>query len=119
MTVTRAPPIPYVHGSDRDWHFLSERLSAEEAERLGIVNRVVDDERLEQEAAALAGRLAAGPRIALRYMKENLNRAENGDELGECMDLEATHHLRTALTEDHREAAAAFTEKRQPSFGGR
>ena len=36
-------------------------------------------------------------------MKENLNRAENGDELGECMDLEATHHLRTMLTEDHRE----------------
>jgi 2-(1,2-epoxy-1,2-dihydrophenyl)acetyl-CoA isomerase len=51
-------------------------------------------------------------------MKENLNRAEAGDELGECMDLEATHHLRTALTEDHREAAAAFAEKRQPTFRG-
>ena len=52
-------------------------------------------------------------------MKENLNRAENGDELGECMDLEVTHHLRTMLTEDHREAAAAFAEKRQPSFRGK
>ncbi|MEA2638560.1 MAG: 2-(1,2-epoxy,2-dihydrophenyl)acetyl-CoA isomerase, partial [Chloroflexota bacterium] len=94
-------------------------LSAEEAERLGIVNRVVDGERLEQETVALAARLAGGPRIALMYMKENLNRAENGDELGECMDLEATHHLRTMLTKDHREAAAAFADKRQPTFRGR
>jgi 2-(1,2-epoxy-1,2-dihydrophenyl)acetyl-CoA isomerase len=103
----------------RELYFLSERLSAEEAKRLGIVNRVVDDERLEKEALGLAARLAAGPRIALRYMKENLNRAENGHELGECMDLEATHHLRTMLTEDHREAAAAFAEKRQPTFVGK
>ncbi len=103
----------------RELYFLSERLSAEQAERLGIVNRVVDDERLEEEALRLAARLAAGPRIALTYMKENLNRAENSDELGECMDLEATHHLRTMLTEDHREAAAAFAEKRQPTFVGR
>ena len=103
----------------RELYFLSDRLSAEEAERIGIVNRVVDDERLEDEALALAARLASGPRIALAYMKENLNRAENGDELGECMDLEVTHHLRTTLTEDHREAAAAFAEKRQPSFRGR
>jgi 2-(1,2-epoxy-1,2-dihydrophenyl)acetyl-CoA isomerase len=103
----------------RELYFLSERLSADEAERLGIINRVVDDERLEEEALALAARLAAGPRIALGYMKENLNHAETGDELGLCMDLEATHHLRTALTEDHREAAAAFAEKRQPTFGGK
>jgi 2-(1,2-epoxy-1,2-dihydrophenyl)acetyl-CoA isomerase len=102
----------------RELYFLSERLSAEEAERMGIVNRVVDDERLEEETLALAGRLAAGPRIALAYMKENLNRAENGDELGECMDLEVTHHRRTMLTEDHREAAAAFAAKREPSFRG-
>jgi 2-(1,2-epoxy-1,2-dihydrophenyl)acetyl-CoA isomerase len=103
----------------RELYLLSERLSAEEAERLGIVNRVVDDDRLQDEVLALAGRLAAGPRIALAYMKENLNRAENGDELGECMDLEATHHLRTTLTKDHREAAAAFAQKRQPRFSGK
>jgi 2-(1,2-epoxy-1,2-dihydrophenyl)acetyl-CoA isomerase len=102
----------------RELYFLSERLSAEEAERLGIINRVVDPERLEQETLALASRLADGPRVCLAYMKENLNRAESGHELGECMDLEATHHLRTALTADHREAAAAFAEKRQPTFRG-
>jgi 2-(1,2-epoxy-1,2-dihydrophenyl)acetyl-CoA isomerase len=51
-------------------------------------------------------------------MKENLNRAVSG-ELGDCMDLEATHHVHTGLTEDHREAAQAFTAKREPRFHGR
>jgi 2-(1,2-epoxy-1,2-dihydrophenyl)acetyl-CoA isomerase len=51
-------------------------------------------------------------------MKENLNRAVNG-ELGECLDMEAAHHLRTGQTADHREAAKAFVEKREPRFEGR
>jgi len=63
-------------------------------------------------------RLAEGPSIAYRYMKENLNRAVTG-ELGECMDLEVTHHVHTALTDDHREAAQAFMDKREPRFQGR
>ena len=67
---------------------------------------------------ARARRLAEGPSIAYRYMKENLNRAVAG-ELGECMDLEATHHVHTGLTEDHREAAQAFVDKREPRFHGR
>jgi 2-(1,2-epoxy-1,2-dihydrophenyl)acetyl-CoA isomerase len=65
-----------------------------------------------------ARRLAHGPSIAYRYMKENLNRAVSG-ELGECMDLEVTHHVHTGLTRDHREAAQAFTDKREPRFHGR
>ena len=51
-------------------------------------------------------------------MKENLNRAVSG-ELGDCMDLEVTHHARTGLTQDHRETAQAFTGKREPRFRGR
>ena len=51
-------------------------------------------------------------------MKENLNRAVSG-ELGDCMDLEVTHHARTGLTQDHREATQAFTGKREPRFRGR
>jgi enoyl-CoA hydratase/carnithine racemase len=47
-----------------------------------------------------------------------LNRAVTG-ELGECMDLEVTHHVHTALTDDHREAAQAFMDKREPRFQGR
>src|SRR5580693_4113137 len=63
-------------------------------------------------------RLAQGPSVAYRYMKENLNRAVSG-ELGDCMDLEATHHVHTGLTQDHREAAQAFVDKREPHFHGR
>ena len=51
-------------------------------------------------------------------MKENLNRAVHG-ELGECLDMEAAHHIRTGQTDDHREAAKAFVEKRPPTFHGR
>jgi len=102
----------------RELYYLSERIDAAEAERLGMVNAVFPDDRLEDEVMARARRLAAGPRIAYRYMKENLNRAALG-ELGECLDMEAAHHIRTGLTEDHREAVAAFVDKREPVFRGR
>ncbi len=102
----------------RELYYLSPRLDAQEAERLGLVNRVVPDAALGAETAALAHRLASGPTVAYRYMKENLNRAA-GANLEECLDLEATHHVHTGLTEDHREAARAFVEKREPVFKGR
>ncbi len=102
----------------RELYYFSDRISAEEAEHLGIVNAVFPAETFEQEVTRRARRLAAGPRIAYRYMKENLNRAVNG-ELGDCLDIEATHHIHAGLTEDHREAARAFVEKREPRFQGR
>jgi len=102
----------------KELYYFSERLTAEDAERLGIVNAIFSAEDFEQEVLARARRLAHGPSIAYRYMKENLNRAVTG-ELGECMDLEVTHHVHTGLTEDHREAARAFVDKREPQFRGR
>jgi 2-(1,2-epoxy-1,2-dihydrophenyl)acetyl-CoA isomerase len=102
----------------KELYYFSERLSAEDAQRLGIVNAVFPPADFEREVMERARRLAQGPSIAYRYMKENLNRAVAG-ELGECMDLEVTHHVHTGLTEDHREAAQAFTEKREPHFHGR
>jgi 2-(1,2-epoxy-1,2-dihydrophenyl)acetyl-CoA isomerase len=102
----------------RELYYFSDRLSAADAEHLGIVNAVFPEASFEAEVRQRARRLASGPRLAYRYMKENLNRAVNG-ELGECMDLEVTHHLRTGLTDDHREAAAAFVERREPRFTGR
>ena len=102
----------------RELYFLSERIDAKEAERLGLVNRVVSASALEEETLSLARRLAHGPTVAYRYMKENINRAIGGD-LGECLDLEATHHVHTGLTEDHRNAVKAFVEKREPEFKGR
>jgi 2-(1,2-epoxy-1,2-dihydrophenyl)acetyl-CoA isomerase len=102
----------------RELYFLSERVSAPEAAELGLVNAVVPDDALEAEVLDRARRLAAGPRLAYAYMKENLNRALTAP-LEELLDLEATHHLHTGTTEDHREAAMAFVEKREPVFRGR
>jgi 2-(1,2-epoxy-1,2-dihydrophenyl)acetyl-CoA isomerase len=102
----------------KELYYFSERLSAEDAERLGIVNAIFPAADFEHEVTTRARRLAAGPTVAYRYMKENLNRAVTAD-LGDCLDLEATHHVHTGLTQDHREAARAFIEKRDPRFHGR
>jgi 2-(1,2-epoxy-1,2-dihydrophenyl)acetyl-CoA isomerase len=102
----------------RELYFLSERVSAEEALRLGLANWVVEPDELAAKAREIAGRLAKGPTVAYRYMKENLNRAMAGA-WDECMDLEATHHIHCGQTADHKEAARAFVEKREPVFTGR
>jgi 2-(1,2-epoxy-1,2-dihydrophenyl)acetyl-CoA isomerase len=102
----------------KELYYFSERLTADQAQELGLVNAVFAAGDLEKEVMDRARRLAQGPSIAYRYMKENLNRAVHGG-LEECMDLEVTHHIHTGLTEDHREAARAFVEKRDPRFRGR
>jgi 2-(1,2-epoxy-1,2-dihydrophenyl)acetyl-CoA isomerase len=102
----------------KELYYFSDRLPAADAERLGIVNAVFPAADFEFEVKQRARHLAHGPRLAYRYMKENLNRAIAG-ELGDCMDIEVTHHVRTGLTEDHREAAKAFVERREPHFSGR
>lgn len=102
----------------RELLFTAARVDARDCERLGIVNRVVPDAALEAESLALARQLAAGPPIALRYMKENLNRALSAS-LEECLDEEAERMVGGAFTEDYVEAVKAFTEKRPPVFRGR
>jgi 2-(1,2-epoxy-1,2-dihydrophenyl)acetyl-CoA isomerase len=102
----------------KELYYFSDRLSATDAERLGVVNAVFPAEDFDIEVKQRARRLANGPRLAYRYMKENLNRAVNC-ELDGYMDIEVTHHIRTGLTEDHREAAKAFVERREPFFTGR
>jgi 2-(1,2-epoxy-1,2-dihydrophenyl)acetyl-CoA isomerase len=102
----------------RELYYTAALLDAKEALALGLVNRVVPDADLEKETMALAARIAAGPRVALRYMKRNMNAAEAGT-LKELLDLEAWHHTRCGMTEDHREAARAFVDKREPVFKGR
>jgi 2-(1,2-epoxy-1,2-dihydrophenyl)acetyl-CoA isomerase len=101
----------------RELYYTAEVLDAAQALALGLVNRVVPDAMLEEETMALAARIARGPRVALRYMKRNMNAAETGT-LKDVLDLEAWHHTRTGMTDDHREAARAFVEKREPVFRG-
>ena len=101
----------------REIYFTGDRLDARECERLGIVNRVVADAELETEALSLARRIAAGPPIALRYMKDNLNRAL-GEGLRACLDAEAERMVQSSGTDDYLEAVRAFQEKRAPRFRG-
>jgi 2-(1,2-epoxy-1,2-dihydrophenyl)acetyl-CoA isomerase len=102
----------------RELYYLSERVSAEEALRLGLTNWICEPEELMEKTMEIANRLAKGPTVAYRYMKENLNRALAGD-VDDCMDLEATHHVHCGQTQDHREAVKAFVEKKEPVFIGR
>ncbi len=102
----------------REMYFLSDRVNADEALRLGLANWVVEPEELAAKTREIALRLATGPTVAYRYMKENLNRAMTG-ELNDCLDLEATHHVHCGQTEDHRNATKAFVAKQEPVFTGR
>jgi 2-(1,2-epoxy-1,2-dihydrophenyl)acetyl-CoA isomerase len=102
----------------RELYFLGDIIDAATAVSLGPVNRVVEDDALHGETTALARRIADGPRIAYGYMKRNLFAAET-EPFATVLEMEAVHQARTAMTEDHREASAAFVEKRRPVFKGR
>ncbi len=102
----------------KELYFTSPRLTAEESLALGLVNRVLPDEGFNQAALDFCAELAQRPPIALRYMKENIDRADTAD-LADALDAEAAAMVRTMATVDHKEAAAAFVEKRQANFVGR
>jgi enoyl-CoA hydratase/carnithine racemase len=100
----------------KELFFSAERIPAEAAVALGILNRVVDDDALELEAWDWARRLAAGPTVAFGYMKDNFARAES--DLSASLRQEAIGILRSAATQDHKEAVRSFVEKREPTFTG-
>ena len=102
----------------REIYFTSDRVDAATCLELGLFNRVVPKEALAEETFTLAAKIAAGPPIALRYMKANLNRALEED-LETCLRYEADRMVRGAQSEDYTEAVAAFAEKRAPRFRGR
>jgi len=101
----------------RELYFTGRVLLGQEALELGIVNRVTTSEDLEQEASSYAAELAALPTLAVGYMKKNLNAALKGS-LSDVLDSEAIHMIRTFETDDHKNAAQAFLEKRAPAFSG-
>ena len=102
----------------REMYFTGEVVVGAEAQRIGLVNRVVPATQLAAAAAAWAAELAALPTVAIGYMKRNLNAGLQGT-LAQVLDAEAIHMIRTFETDDHKGAAAAFVEKRAPSFNGR
>ncbi|HEY1849702.1 MAG TPA: enoyl-CoA hydratase [Candidatus Binataceae bacterium] len=102
----------------RELYFTAEVLGAEEALKLGMVNRVVPAASLTEEVNAFAKRIAAGPVVAYSYMKAHLNLALKSD-LRTILDRESYGQTLTGLTEDHKEAVKAFLEKREAKFQGR
>jgi enoyl-CoA hydratase len=111
---------PRLVGPVRAKRFLltGDPVSAEEAERLGLVSHVVDDEHLHAEALAFAHRLAAGAPQAIRSTK----RAVNASLLAEAalaFEPALESEVGTFATDDHREALTAFAERRPPRFTGR
>ena len=103
----------------RELYFLSDRVNAEQALDLGLTNWVCEADELAAKANEIALRLASGPTVAYRYMKENFARALSSGDVNDCLDLEATHHVHCGQTEDHKNATKAFVEKRDPVFVGR
>lgn len=101
----------------RELMFTSEKVDATRCEQIGLVNRVVPDETLQDEAFALARSIAEGPTLALRYMKDNLDEALLFD-FSTARDHEAERLIRLTTTSDHKEAVQAFIDKRKPVFRG-
>jgi len=111
---------PLVLGPARAKQYLltGDALGALEAERMGLVNRVVPAAALEEEALAFARRLAEGAPLAIRYTKQAVNKLVK-DALNVAFDTSTALEIVTFQSEDHREALAAIREKRKPRFRGR
>jgi enoyl-CoA hydratase/carnithine racemase len=112
--------LPQVVGQSKAAELLytGDSIEADEADRVGLVSKVVPADNLLEEAQALARKIAANPPIAMRFMKEGLRKSTYGDK--EALS-EYIHNSLTYLftTEDHLEGAMSFVEKREPVFRGR
>ena len=112
--------LPQVVGPSKaaELLFTGEVIDAREAERIGLVSCVVPHDELMAAAGQMAGKIAANPPIAMRYMKEGLRKARFADmqEMGAYVGSSLAYLF---TTEDHREGALSFVEKREPVFKGR
>ena len=105
-------------GRAMEMSLLGDAVEAEEALRIGLVNRVVPEEKLAEETAALAGRLASTPTAAIGRTRQALHASFEGD-LETVLEREAEGQTFCGYTADHKEGVRAFFEKREPRFTGR
>jgi len=97
--------------------FSGEMMDAAEAHRLGLFNRVVSHDSLEEETTAYARMLAAKPPIALALAKKAIYRSGSMD-LPDVLQMELEHQMQCFKSEDAKEGMRAFIEKRPPTFRG-
>ena len=96
---------------------LGDRIDAAQAEQWGLIWQAVDDDRLIAEATAIAARLAAGPSVSYRLMREAVDAGLHSS-WSDSLALERVNQRTAGRTADHAEGVAAFLEKRAPAFGG-
>lgn len=99
--------------------FTGDVINADEAERIGLVNRVVPHEKLAEATGELANKLLKRPPIALKYAKRAVYKGLIEVDLASHIDYEIALNRMCTHTEDFREAVKAFLEKRQPVFKGK
>jgi 2-(1,2-epoxy-1,2-dihydrophenyl)acetyl-CoA isomerase len=102
----------------RELYLLAEKFRAPDAERIGLVSAVLPDDELMPFVRARAERVAGFAPLTVRAIKANMNDALDAG-FATMLDREAERHIRCGRTEDAREAARAFLEKRPPVFYGR
>ena len=105
-------------GKALEYLFTGDFLGAEEAERLGVLNRMVVPEELEKETMVLARKIAQGPPIAIRLMKLQAYKGLQMD-METALEMAAACETITLNSEDHKEGVAAFREKRDAQFRGK
>jgi 2-(1,2-epoxy-1,2-dihydrophenyl)acetyl-CoA isomerase len=112
--------LPRLAGSARAMGLalLADKLPAEDAERWGIIWKVVDDSLLAEQSISLARTLAAGPTKAYGLIKKALH-ASASNTLDAQLDLERDLQREAGVSEDYREGVAAFMQKRKPVFKGK
>jgi len=102
----------------KDLVLTGRTVDAHEAERMGMINRVVPADALKEETRKTAQELAGGPTLALGIAKRLLNQSYESD-FETLLRLENSNQTLLRLAEDHREGVRAFFEKRKPEFKGR
>lgn len=102
----------------KELFLLPDIIDAEEAHRIGLVNRVFAHDGFMDEVRSIATRLANGPLVSQRYIKENINLSVDSD-FRSILDREALTNVRCSQTEDFVEGFTSFLEKREPQFKGR